>query len=509
MATVTGIGTLFSGCPCCGCIHLGCCSLLGDTIISPVLTVSIDFKDSGTISPYDCNFPALIPFPAIRDFVRALYPIGGLGVAFFVTYVADPMSLDFGKWVGTYTACDGTTVIVKYYVDSSNLSDCVWILNVFNPDYSIAQGLDPANPIVSRLRHFSPGIGADGCDGYPFYWSIKIDGPTDVFPDTGLFATAYDTPLDSGGPCTVPPPPLPSWNCVAVVCVDPGDGTGTYPTLAACEAECFLPTWNCVDGSCVDPDDGSGTYSTLELCEAACFPVTYNCVESVCVDPGDGTGTYSTLEDCIAAPCDPPPSWNCVVDTCTDPGDGTGVYSTLEACEAECPPTPPVTYDCVDDTCVDPGDGSGAYATLELCESNCPPVPTDCPTVLAAAPDTLYLTTSSTCASVDGLAVTVSRTSSTTFAGTASVADCGGCNTVSVNVSCSGDTYVVTTDWTGSEFGACEEEGELPVDCLVDSSTVVSTTPLVITGTHCFGAMGTGPCCPAGHFDWVLSETPP
>jgi hypothetical protein len=44
---------------------------------------------------------------------------------------------------------------------------------------------------------------------------------------------------------------------------------------------------------------------------------------------------------------------------------------------------------------------------------------------------------------------------------------------------------------------------------MADSFTVVSTSPLLIVGTHCFGAMGTGPCCPAGHFNWTLSETPP
>ena len=30
----------------------------------------------------------------------------------------------------------------------------------------------------------------------------------------------------------------------------------------------------------------------------ATTPETYNCVRGVCVDPGDGTGTYTTLADC-------------------------------------------------------------------------------------------------------------------------------------------------------------------------------------------------------------------
>jgi hypothetical protein len=60
-------------------------------------------------------------------------------------------------------------------------------------------------------------------------------------------------------------------------------------------------TYNCVSGVCTDPGDGSGTYATLVACQAACFPVTYNCVLGVCTDPGDGTGTYATLGACQAA----------------------------------------------------------------------------------------------------------------------------------------------------------------------------------------------------------------
>jgi hypothetical protein len=504
MATVTGTGILNSACPCCGCIHLGCCSLLGDTVISTTLTVVVSFIDHGVTLPYDCTFPGAPP--VVLAYLRAIYPIGGVGTSFFVTYVSDPLDPDFGKWVGTYTACDGTTVIVKYYVDSAVLADCVWILNVFNPAYMIANGLDPANPISSRLRHFNPGASPDGCPGFPFYWSIIIDHPTDSPPDVGLYATAYDTPLDSGGPCTSPPP-LPTYDCIdETTCVDPGDGTGAYATLAECQAVCFLPTWDCVDGTCTDPGDGSGAYSTLESCEAVCFPVSYNCVDGECVDPGDGTGTYATAAECIAAPCGFPPTWNCIDFVCVDPGDGTGDFGRLSVCEAAC--TPPISYNCVDDVCTDPGDGTGTYPTLEICEANCPPS-TDCETALTDAPDTLYLTTSSTCTNVDGLTVTVNRDTSTTFSGTESVSDCGGCNTVSVSISCSGGGFVVTVDWTGSEFGACEEEAELPLDCMADSFTVVSTSPLLIVGTHCFGAMGTGPCCPAGHFNWTLSETPP
>jgi hypothetical protein len=42
------------------------------------------------------------------------------------------------------------------------------------------------------------------------------------------------------GVCVVPP--AESYDCVDGICVDPGDGTGTYATLGACEAACGSPS---------------------------------------------------------------------------------------------------------------------------------------------------------------------------------------------------------------------------------------------------------------------------
>jgi hypothetical protein len=67
-----------------------------------------------------------------------------------------------------------------------------------------------------------------------------------------------------------------SYNCVEGICTDPGDGTGTYATLVACQAVCGSgESYNCIDGVCVDPGDGSGTYATLGACESACNPEVY------------------------------------------------------------------------------------------------------------------------------------------------------------------------------------------------------------------------------------------
>jgi len=112
--------------------------------------------------------------------------------------------------------------------------------------------------------------------------------------------------LDCIGPAPV------TYDCVSGNCVDPGDGSGAYSTLAACQLNCIAPapvTYNCQSGNCVDPLDGSGTYSTLAACQAACTPpvTTYNCVSGNCVAVTGSTGTYSTLAACQAVCGSPKP----------------------------------------------------------------------------------------------------------------------------------------------------------------------------------------------------------
>ena len=194
----------------------------------------------------------------------------------------------------------------------------------------------------------------------------------------------YSANITDMGPavfCTCGTPPPVSYNCIGNDCINPGNGSGTYATLAACQAACSPPppvSYNCVEGTCEDPGDGTGTYATLGECEAACYtppPVSYNCVDYVCVDPGDGSGTYATLAACQSA-CVAPVSYICADGSCEDPGDGSGPYPTLAACLAACG-EPPVSYNCVEGNCVDPGDGTGTYGTLAACEAACEP-PCEC-----------------------------------------------------------------------------------------------------------------------------------
>ena len=168
-----------------------------------------------------------------------------------------------------------------------------------------------------------------------------------------------------------------SYNCLTGVCFDPGDGTGIYPTLAACQTVCTDPTqpsWNCVNGTCINPGNGSGQYLSLSACQTACIPtpVTYNCVNGTCVNPGDGTGMYGTLAQCQQFCEDVYESYDCLNGVCTDPGDGSGVYPTLAACDAACAfPPPNISFNCLNGNCTDPADGSGVYPTLLDCTNVC------------------------------------------------------------------------------------------------------------------------------------------
>lgn len=77
----------------------------------------------------------------------------------------------------------------------------------------------------------------------------------------------------------------------------------TVETNATCPG---VVTYNCVGGACIDPGDGSGTYATLAACLAGCgVDESYNCVDGVCVDPGDGSGAFPTLLECELSGCTP------------------------------------------------------------------------------------------------------------------------------------------------------------------------------------------------------------
>ena len=110
---------------------------------------------------------------------------------------------------------------------------------------------------------------------------------------------------------------------------------------------CFCTQTAC---ECIEIGNGSGEYSTLALCQAACVPIpppvtSYNCVDNTCVLVSGSSGQYATLSLCQAE-CALPTivSYNCLNGNCTDPGDGTGIYETLIECENNCGPEPLPPY---------------------------------------------------------------------------------------------------------------------------------------------------------------------
>ena len=108
-----------------------------------------------------------------------------------------------------------------------------------------------------------------------------------VIADAGVYALFDDFSVETNAVC----PGTVTYNCTEGICVDPGDGSGTYATLEACETACSVtPSWDCVEGVCVDPGDGSGAFPSLLECElSGCTP---RVAETQKFDAGTGSNYY-------------------------------------------------------------------------------------------------------------------------------------------------------------------------------------------------------------------------
>ena len=111
-----------------------------------------------------------------------------------------------------------------------------------------------------------------------------------------------------------------SYNCISSACVDPGDGTGTYSSLADCQAMCN--TWNCnlfEDGtnSCVDPGDGTGQYVSLVDCEYMCNCELFN--SWPISDPTGGPSQNAWCEWCLDYQNNPNQPFNLIGANWGDP----------------------------------------------------------------------------------------------------------------------------------------------------------------------------------------------
>ena len=190
-------------------------------------------------------------------------------------------------------------------------------------------------------------------------------------------------------------PPIPlTYNCFCThtgcECIERGDGSGEYSTLALCQTSCVpIPvTYNCVNNNCTNPGDGSGEYLTLEACEEECQPVTtYNCTNGSCVPVSGPLGEFPTLQDC-EDDCQPVTSYNCFYGNCVLVSGSSGEYPTLQACEIDCSPPPVTSYNCTNGECILVSGSGGEYPTLIACQDNCDPLTsyncTDCECIIVS-----------------------------------------------------------------------------------------------------------------------------
>ena len=104
-------------------------------------------------------------------------------------------------------------------------------------------------------------------------------------------------------------PPIPlTYNCFctqsACECIEIGNGSGEYSTLALCQAACVplpITSYNCTNGACVLVSGSGGQYSTLAACEEECVPTpvtTYDCIDGECVEVQGSGGQFPTYINC-------------------------------------------------------------------------------------------------------------------------------------------------------------------------------------------------------------------
>jgi len=107
-------------------------------------------------------------------------------------------------------------------------------------------------------------------------------------------------------------------------------GTTISPPFCVTNPTDCCVSYNCVEGICVDPGDGTGIFPTLDICQSIC--VTYKCTTvagvPTCVPVYDGSGIYLTLIDCENACLTPPPPICC--------GDSTNRTGTLSNLTGSC-----------------------------------------------------------------------------------------------------------------------------------------------------------------------------
>ena len=171
----------------------------------------------------------------------------------------------------------------------------------FDPALTEAACAGSCSPVIPTYDCCPPA--SSGCDD----WSAGY--PTAVLPgecyDPGNGLGAWTDPNDCDA------------NCANVYgCTDPS-AVNYCPTCTIDDGSCVYPiSYNCINNVCVNPGNGTGTFTALHLCQASCSPGSFPYYECNSSPACQGTNiasftTYTDYNDCMDDCGPPPPVWMC------------------------------------------------------------------------------------------------------------------------------------------------------------------------------------------------------
>jgi len=154
-----------------------------------------------------------------------------------------------------YRAQDGSATSGHFTTTATiTAPNCSGPVNV-SGTLTSAQGpliiLVPSVPSGSTATIVAQGIGATN--------AVITTGVVSGILRIIITPNSYPSTVTLNGTLTVTfAPPVVSYNCISGVCTDPGDGSGTYATLGACQSACMPPAPTAVIAFDLY-DDGSGS----------------------------------------------------------------------------------------------------------------------------------------------------------------------------------------------------------------------------------------------------------
>lgn len=174
------------------------------------VTVAPGDVSLGSSAPGNCLMviPKLTPSPSIINF-QVVGPCSG--TAWSMSVACPTLLTGFSSSImapSSAAACELTETVTYYNASLAGTSGTVGLYDLV----------------------FADAYGSTQLAAGYYHASGSITGSNDWFQvDANGVVIALGT-------CSAPPSV--SYNCVSGVCTDPGDGTGTYSTLEACEAAC-------------------------------------------------------------------------------------------------------------------------------------------------------------------------------------------------------------------------------------------------------------------------------